>query len=50
MFYISYVIYIIYYIFRVESIKFHNIYNKTGNIFVGSNFLKIEHVFIKLSN
>ena len=35
---ISYVIYITYDIFRVESNKFDNIYNKIGNIFVGSNF------------
>ena len=36
----------IYYIFRVESNKFDKIYNKIGNIFVGSNFQKTEHVFI----
>ena len=46
IFYIYYVRYIIYYIFRVESNKFDKIYNKIGNIFVGSNFQKIEHVFI----
>ena len=50
IFYVSYIIYIIYYISRVESNKFDNIYNKTGNVFVGSYFKKIEHVFIKLSN
>ena len=38
IFYISYILYIIYFIFRVESNKFDNTYNKTGNIFAGSNF------------
>ena len=41
LFFISYIMNIIYYISRVESDKFDNIYNKIGNIFVGSNFSKI---------
>ena len=40
----SYIVYIIYYISRVESNKFDNIYKKISDIFLASNFYKIEHV------
>ena len=38
IFHVSYIIYIIYYVSRVESNKFDNIYNKIGNVYVGSYF------------